>query len=933
MKFIRKCLILFAWIGFSLFTLEAKTLTIMLDNTTNEIYTLDALVHQSKEASHPQYCQQLIIENQSSGIIKDCLPASNGQIYYTLDNLAELLAKDKRPLLTLYQIWQKSLHKNQLNQSTLSDLNALDYLNFIGSCSSSEYEKKFIQLCHLLGIDARQACVKGKIVYDFCCKGDEWSYLDLSNGQIYLNWDNATLASSETIMDDPLLVLRTKSDRKDAQMDFAKAWHQLAHLEIVDPHFADDQLMIQPEINAAPKGFDLYPNERLIYRTSAIDLELSPYEISVTHVMDWSARKSLSEDSYHSPFPIKAIHNGTDSILTLKNQQISIEPGHSYTFEEQKVFLLDILTEGAGIGEVRITSSCAWTLFPSLRSGLNLIELGTKENPCKVKFIYEVDEKLENLAQPAVGILNEGSHFENCSPYFLIETPVHCPAEMICWQISSDIEFKTVPSNFEQVQPFAAQVTLPLITETLFNPDETYYFRVKGSHHEGWSDWSKPFAFTVEKPQSVGIVEFDKCGEHAYEINWSRGANLSDTETEYLIFGSNSFDFIPSIYCAAQVNKIVDGEVIVEEANDNLIAMTTDTKIVVDGSMAYYRIVARQNGQLSVPSSIIHVYDVDLVQARNVLQIVKMEPGKLVAKRVLIPVSYSWAEPALPRLGVKNRLLQNSLLELHTFIADMSSGSAASDSSKIQAYVKPAHVSKELWEKLRRYFLPENHPYKQRIDRIFAKSRVILSYDTIRKAGFKGKLTPVRRVFAGVHPECSECFFKMYTDNELNLHYHEWEKWLHRIGGKETVKKCIKKYGYDKWFYTPHKWIYPLPEKPACPRSTKYLPKNFILVCSNERPYEHYDNEKMWKNKFTREMLDALYILIDEAGMWDSVFAFNVPFSKKDGRLCFVDTEYSNKWPIRFDKLNRYFSSENVKYWQYLIKHNGPAGYKSPHPH
>lgn len=927
MKFIKKCLILSSWIGFSLLTLEAKTLTIILDKTSQENYSLDVSVDQ---ALAPYY-QQLMIENQTSSVVKNCLPTSNGQIYYTLDHLAELLAKEKQPLLNLYQIWQKSLHKHQLNSSKLLNANALDYLNFIGCCSDGEYEKQFIQLCHLLGIDARQACIKGKTVYDFCCKGDEWSYLDLTNGQIYLNWDNTTLASSETIMDDPLLVLRTKADRTDSRMDFAKSWLQLAHLEIINPNFADDELVNQPPMSATPKGFDLYPQESLIYRTSKMDPELNPYEVSITQVMDWSVRRALSGEHYSSPFPIKAVYNGTDAILTLRDQQVSIEPGNSYAFEDQKVFELAILSEGAATGEVRVISRCALSLFPSLQTGLNQIKLGADENPGQVKFIYELDEKLENLSQATVGVLNKESLFENCSPYFLLETQADCPAETIHWQISSDAAFKTVPSNFEQLQPFASQVNLPLITETLFNPDENYYFRVKGSNGERWSDWSTPFAFTIKKPQSVGIVEFDKCGDHAYEMNWSRGANLSDTETEYLVFGSNSFDFIPSIYCASQVNKMVDDEVVAEEQNDNLIAVTKETKLLVDGSLAYYRIVARQNGQLSVPSPIIHVYDIDLVQARNVLQIVKVNQNKLVAKRVLIPVSYSWMDAALPRLGVQNRLFENSLLELHTLIADVSSRSTT-DSSKSKSYICPSHVSKELWGKLKRYFLPENHPCKQKIDRIFAKSRVVLSYDTVRKAGFKGKITPVRRMFAGVHPECSECFFKIYTDNELNIRYHEWEKWMHRINGKETVKKCIKKYGFEKWFYTPHKWIYPLPEKPECPRSTKYLPKNFILVCSNERPYDHQENEKMWKHKLTREMLDALYIVFDEAGMWDSVFAFNVPFSKKDGRMCFVDTEYSSKWPIRFEKLNRYLSSDNVKYWEHLIRNNGPKGYKSAHP-
>ncbi len=174
-------------------------------------------------------------------------------------------------------------------------------------------------------------------------------------------------------------------------------------------------------------------------------------------------------------------------------------------------------------------------------------------------------------------------------------------------------------------------------------------------------------------------------------------------------------------------------------------------------------------------------------------------------------------------------------------------------------------------------------------------------------------------------------FFKIYLDSE-HTKYIEWQKWIDRITGKNLVKECIKKYGFEKWFSTPDKWVYPLPEKPQCSKSSKYNPKNFILCCSNQRPYDHKENEKMWKSKLSKQHLEALYILIDEPGMWDSVFAFNIPFCKVDNRMCFVDTEYFHKWPIRFEKLNRYFSKEAVKYWEYLIKHNGPKGYKSPHP-
>ncbi len=230
MKFFEKSLIFFSCIGLSYFSIEAKSISVLFENSTSENYSLEALV------SDPlPYCQKIIVENQGTKAVHGCLPTSNGEEYLSLDHLAQLLAKEKQPLLTLFKLWQKVLPCDQSQRAKWSNPSALDYLNHIGSCPISEYQKQFIQLCHQLGIDTRQANIKGKTVYDFNCQGDEWSLLDVISGQFYLGWDNKTLISSEAMMDDPLLVLRTKPLHSSDQMDFAKAWQNFAQLELIDP--------------------------------------------------------------------------------------------------------------------------------------------------------------------------------------------------------------------------------------------------------------------------------------------------------------------------------------------------------------------------------------------------------------------------------------------------------------------------------------------------------------------------------------------------------------------------------------------------------------------------------------------------------------------------------------------------------------------------
>lgn len=934
MKFFEKSLIFFSCIGLSFFSIEAKSISVLFENTTQENYLLDAAVsdHTPQEIQNLsyRYCQKLVFENIGRQAVHGCLPTSNDKDYLTLDSIAQLLTKDKQPLLTLFNIWQNGLSLNASPQHHWNNPSPLDYLNYIGSCTDEEYQNQFIQLCHQLGIDTRQANVKGKPVYDFNCKGEDWSFLDINTGKFYLGWDNQTLVSSEAMMDDPLIVLRTKSGQRWDGMDFAKAWQEFAHLEIIDPTDLQNESTFSTEESFEKKGFDLYPNERVVYHI----FEHNPNQVWVSHYLCSHYRSNTGHYVYDSPFPIHQVHNSGDFPLHLKDQNVVVQPHNSYFFD-QKVFKIQIETESGG---VIINSPCAHNLFPKLKSGLNKINLGAKENPGLVKLTYMVDEKLEIYQQPTIEVLNQAFHFDHASPAFILNTNPACPAHLMWWQISTDADFKTIPSNFDQRQSFTPELTLLPITETFLSPNETYYLRIKGYRNGQWSNWSTPVSFTVKKPAQVTLIEFDQLDDHLYQLDWTREAEYAEEPIEYLIYGSNAYDFVPSIYTNSQVNEVIDGKVILEEQNENLVAITTDTKYRVDGSLAYYRIVARQNGQLSIPSPIIHIYGNNLIQPRTILQVVDGGQDKQVIKRILFPPSYPWTETALPRLGVQNRLYENSLLKLNEMIFKAKDPSKISSSSydsgyfiSDSSYLKPAHVSEELWERMRPYFLPENHPWKKKIDRIFTKSRASQNPDTMRKAGFKGRITGVRRIFAGTHPECVECFFKIYLDSE-QTRYIEWQKWIDRITGKNRVKSCIKKYGFEKWFTTPDKWVYPLPEKPLCSKSEKYNPKNFILCCSNQRPYDHKDNEKMWKSKLSRSQLDALYILIDEPGMWDSVFAFNIPFCKIDGKMSFVDTEYSHKWPIRFDKLNRYLSSENVRYWEYLIKHNGPKGYSSPHP-
>lgn len=928
MKLVNKTLVFLSLVSLSLSCLEAKTLEFLLDHKTKETFHLPLSIPEQRQEqpfSQPSfvyYCKRLKIENLGNHPIKNCFPYVNQSPALVLEDLARKLANEQYPLLALYQLWNRSI----IQDETKVDQNShppLDLLNFKGSCSESSFNEQFLKLCNALGIETRLANVRGQKLYDFGLD-DEWNFLDLTHHQLYLGLDNERLVSSEDVMDDPFLALRTKHARQAEQVDFKEGWKQLANFEIFEPASAMPVVLAAAELSPRANGFNLFPGESLVFETPAIRPDLAPYESSITHTVNLDARKATRHWKYLSPFPLRQLVNNSTVSIKLLDQKVELLPGESFTFSESHLFKLKIAFSDQPKGQLIVSGTCAWTLFPSLTKGENHIHLRTKNNPSIVRFQYEVDDELVKNTIPPIHVCNQTHEFDYCNPSFMLETSLD-NVEAIWWQIALDSNFQVVPSNFDQVESFTSIVTLPAISETFLNPGTTYYFRVKGFSHGQWGEWSAPYTFVANKPDAVEEVEFDQTSENEYELNWERYAQQSDELIEYFVFGSNSLDFIPSIYCDKQVNAIVDGVVTEEEVNDNLVAITAEPKIRVKGGLAYYRIIARQRGQFSVPSRIIHVYDQELIQPRNVLQIIEND-DRILAKRQMFPASYAWTETSLPHIFIPIDN-ENSLSKLQSLLRSVKK------LDKIHYRYELPEVSEEIWAQVRPYMLPENHPAWPKLHRIFCNSRATLSPEEFKRAGFR-RWRPGRwsRVAASSHPECQEYFIKAYCDTELGILY-DWKKWIHRIKGAQAIRQCIKDNDLQANFKVPHKWIYPLPKRPAPPNSSRYLRKNFVLVCENMRIQEHSKNEKMYKKKMTRKLMNGLYCILQTCGLYDSVYVFNIPFCK-DGRIAVIDTEYHHKWPVPFQKLNKSFSKDLQSYWEKITFKGGriPNGITEPNP-
>lgn len=454
-------------------------------------------------------------------------------------------------------------------------------------------------------------------------------------------------------------------------------------------------------------------------------------------------------------------------------------------------------------------------------------------------------------------------------------------AETICWQVASDTQFTHL--QFERMQNYESKLQLTPLLDSFFNANQTYFFRFKTRQNSQWSDWSTILSFSVEKPQSVQYYHFEILGNRTYQISWE---GKEEPGLEYLVFGSNALDFIPSIYSNKQANVLVNGQAIEEEEISNLVAITTSTQIIIDDSLAYYRIIARQNGHLSTPSPIIYVYDHGLEQYRTVMQLVEVDGTDFISKRLEIP-GYSAV-------------------------------------TKLSDFVKTRYVTQEVWDYVKPYFMPINHPIKSKLDRMCSEKRFIQSPETFKKAGFK-RYNPgrVSHIMASSNPKLQGYFIKAFSDEQKGI--SDWQKLTHRIIGAKSITKYITENNYKNQFSVPKKWIYPLPANPSPPRTSQYERKNFILVCEDMRILTHEANNAKYKREMTKEILNGLYCIIRDEGLYDSVYNFNVPFCK-NGKLSFIDTEkHHGTNPIRYERFLKYFNTEMQAYWRKLMKNGGPV--------
>lgn len=239
------------------------------------------------------------------------------------------------------------------------------------------------------------------------------------------------------------------------------------------------------------------------------------------------------------------------------------------------------------------------------------------------------------------------------------------------------------------------------------------------------------------------------------------------------------------------------------------------------------------------------------------------------------------------------------------------------------------YVSNRIWNEVKNYMIPADHPAKKKLDEICSRSRAIFDINSMKSAGFS-PVIPQHNTCTIVtrHPELAGYIMKIYLDEQPYFKDRpEYFYWIERIIGANKIRKFINDHHYQHLFKVPNKWIYLVPDEPSPPADC--LRKNFILVEDDMEIFRKKISKEIWKSdKVTHELLDSFFHIVTKLGLYDSAKPGNSSFSK-DGRVAFIDTQVywkkkkGQKFIIykeeKYRQLLRHLNDSNKLYWENLI--------------
>lgn len=215
------------------------------------------------------------------------------------------------------------------------------------------------------------------------------------------------------------------------------------------------------------------------------------------------------------------------------------------------------------------------------------------------------------------------------------------------------------------------------------------------------------------------------------------------------------------------------------------------------------------------------------------------------------------------------------------------------------------------------YLLPSRHSLKPIMDSLFSSRSVIQDEASLTRAGFKTfraqKTSGIRLI---THPRLKGYIIKLYLDSQEHHRkaYCQQDWLIQRCRGAARLRELIRKYHFDR-FVVPDKWLYEVPSQLEGEHT-------YVLIATKINIVDHKATRKAWRNNVRKRDLRALFMLMKNGGA-SGALVLNTPYTKS-GKFAFIDTEYPDRIFSRekLEKVAKFFSSENQKYWIELIEKN-----------
>lgn len=564
---------------------SGKPVEVIIDSPVDDRNFTDPRGYEHHGAVSRSFLQKLVLTNAGPLPLTGQLLVINGEDR----SRPETFRFVPGPVMPqLYSLWRD--HVSHADSAAPGGKEPLALMNFWGYALCGDATSALMHLAYALGVPARKIPLNGHVAAEYFYD-DAWHIFDTDQNVVYLELDNRTLASAADLRADPFLARRTKALGRYTGMEQSTAAFNTSLHEFIAP---EESKPVKPKAPpAAVREATLFPGEAMILHAA------QPPEVAVgrTSLSRWGRvrEEALRVVEYVLNPQTRPIAGGA---LTFASgypilRAINHTTGETITIPPADP-IFEVTVKVAG-GSDRVSVFCQRSSgsLPRLHKGRNIVQLAAAGTTGTAELAVEWSAPEPGLVVPRVQATRQSA-----APTFAIAAE---PApDLLWWQISSSAEFGFVAPNFDAVAPFTASLGFDPLTATFFNPDTSYFLRLKVRAQGVWSEWSAPLEFRVEKPPRPAPVLAAVEGSRL-RLTWPDAGDGA----EYRVFGGNRRDFLPQPFAAEEIVGLRNAGIEKTRPNKNLIAMVTRPEVELEPAFRFYRVVTCRAGVLSVPGDLI----------------------------------------------------------------------------------------------------------------------------------------------------------------------------------------------------------------------------------------------------------------------------------------------------------------------------------------